>query len=577
MPAELIEDPLGIGCVFSSGTRITVRLSHSCNPQMERDLLAGLAGLVHPHGDVDAENTVRGYTRSIQRIAKALTEAGHAGGASGLSRARLAEYWMGAGHARESTSRRMLAAFDASTGALRADVRELVSGRHFNPGRNQHDHLPPYSEGEWARLEAACRSVVRESFAAHRQVLAAARRGGDPRGGGWTHDNICWLLAENGPLSGVQAAAHMQVHPQMLMWYWGPGRLAGPRAALFPPGDIVLAYRLLFGVLSGIVPDGIEDLNVRDVDWAGDATVLLSYVKGRTAAESVTLGRPAVRLLEQWLEHSALLRQWAPTQVRGDLWLRLQFGGIHNPFRGGPFARNFIPYWAERHELRDDRGDQLVIHRHRIRTTFESHRDRRAWFGSSRATIDPNHSPQVEGDHYLTVTTGRQRAAVEEIITQAQGDLLRRAHPLVVLAAGQAAELAAGFPELVTRLKLDDTAIAELTGGQRDVFTAACGDPLAGLHGPPGKPCPARPWVCLLCPLAVFSPRHAANLLRLKAFFARQWKAMPAQHFMAVFGPYAVRIDEVTARFDPALLASAAAAVADADEEIPLRPEERTG
>jgi hypothetical protein len=183
----------------------------------------------------------------------------------------------------------------------------------------------------------------------------------------------------------------------------------------------------------------------------------------------------------------------------------------------------------------------------------------------------------VEGDHYLTVTTGRQRAAVEEIITQAQGDLLRRAHPLVVLAAGQAAELAAGFPELVTRLKLDDTAIAELTGGQRDVFTAACGDPLAGLHGPPGKPCPARPWVCLLCPLAVFSPRHAANLLRLKAFFARQWKAMPAQHFMAVFGPYAVRIDEVTARFDPALLASAAAAVADADEEIPLRPEERTG
>jgi hypothetical protein len=38
-----------------------------------------------------------------------------------------------------------------------------------------------------------------------------------------------------------------------------------------------------------------------------------------------------------------------------------------------------------------------------------------------------------------------------------------------------------------------------------------------------------------------------------------------------------VRIDEVTARFDPALLASAAAAVADADEEIPLRPEERTG
>src|ERR1039457_824973 len=516
MPAELIEDPLGIGCVFSSGTRTTVRLSHSRNPQLERDLLAGLAGLVHPHGDVDAENTVKSYTRSIQRIAKALTEAGHAGGASGLSRARLAEYWMGAGHARESTSRRMLAAFDAKTGALRADVRELVSGRHFNPGRNQHDHLPAYSEGEWARLRGACRSIVGESFASHRQALAAARRGRDPRAGGWTHDNICWLLAENGPLSGIQAAAHMQVHQQMLMWYWGPGRLAVPRAALFPPGDTVLAYRLLFGVLTGIVPDGIEDLNVGDVDWAGDATVLLSYVKGRTAAESVTLARPAVRLLEQWLEHSALLRRWAPGQVRGDLWLRLQFGGIHNPFRAGPFARNFIPYWAERHELHDDRGDQLVIHRHRIRTTFESHRDRRAWFGSTRATIDPNHSPQVEGDHYLTVTTDRQRAAVEEIITQAQGDLLRRGHPPGVLAAEQAAAPAAGCPELVPRLRRDDAAIPELTGGQRDVFPAAGAAPLAGLHGPRGKPCPARPGVVPVCPLAVFSPRRAPNPARLQ-------------------------------------------------------------
>ncbi len=63
---------------------------------------------------------------------------------------------------------------------------------------------------------------------------------------------------------------------------------------------------------------------------------------------------------------------------------------------------------------------------------------------------------------------------------------------------------------------MDDTAIAELTGGTRDVFAAARADPLSGLHGPPGKPCPARPWVCLLCPLAVFTPRHAANLLRLK-------------------------------------------------------------
>jgi hypothetical protein len=42
-----------------------------------------------------------------------------------------------------------------------------------------------------------------------------------------------------------------------------------------------------FGIYSGIVPDGIADLGVEDVDWAGDSTILLSYVKGRAAAESM--------------------------------------------------------------------------------------------------------------------------------------------------------------------------------------------------------------------------------------------------------------------------------------------------
>ena len=40
----------------------------------------------------------------------------------------------------------------------------------------------------------------------------------------------------------------------------------------------------------------------------------------------------------------------------------------------------------------------------------------------------------------------------------------------------------------------------------------------------------------------MFAPRHAANLLRLKAFFSRQWRQMPAAQFMAVFGPYSQRI-----------------------------------
>ena len=123
-----------------------------------------------------------------------------------------------------------------------------------------------------------------------------------------------------------------------------------------------------------------------------------------------------------------------------------------------------------------------------------------------------------------------------------------------------AAALARGYPQLVGGPEPGRHARSpSWSAATRDVFTAACADQLSGLHGPKGKPCPARPWVCLLCPLAVFAPRHAANLLRLKAFFSRQWRQMPAAQFMAVFGPYAARIDQVLDRFDPAVLAAAAA------------------
>lgn len=106
--------------------------------------------------------------------------------------------------------------------------------------------------------------------------------------------------------------------------------------------------------------------------------------------------------------------------------------------------------------------------------------------------------------------------------------------------------------------------------------TAACADQLAGLHGPKGQPCPARPWVCLLCPLVIFAPRHAPNLLRLNAFFSRQWQQMAAAHFMPVFGPYSQRITQVLDRYDPDVLHTASQLVADTDDELPLRPEEST-
>jgi len=513
MPAELLECPAGISCVFSDGRRY--RRTIAVEPAvLVRDMLAGLAALVHPHGSIDSPGAVIAYVHGILDIARFMTERGAGGGAAQLSRGLLAEYWMQAGGTHESVTRRMLAALDASEGGvLQAGARELAAGRHFK-ARPSSSPLIPYTEEEWGRLRQACRDEVDEAFARHRQALRLAASGRDPRDGGWTPAGKRWLLMRTGPLSDVQAGQYLGRSAT-----WVARRGGGIRAAseeLFPGVNVVIGYRLLLGIYTGIVPDGIAGLGIGDIDWAGDASVLLGYVKGRTAAESQTLPRRAVRLLEQWLEHSAQTREHAPAGLRGSLWVYYSYGGSSRWQTTTGVSTHQL--WAARHGVSVDRR--------RIRTTYLSLRDRSRWHGSSRSAIDPNHSPAVEGDHYLTAATPAQRAAVDTIIEDAQHDLLSKACPPVVLADEDAAELAASYPGLVARLNLDNAAIAGLLSGEQDVFTAACADPLSGLHGPPGKPCPARPWVCLLCPLAVFTPRHAANLLRLKGFFARQWNQM---------------------------------------------------
>jgi hypothetical protein len=559
------------------GTSAVLKVDDSLNPLLTRELLNGLVHIMHPHGKGDSQRTAEKHKATIEWFVAALSERGHTGGVGELTRAGLAELWWQAGNRRESESRRVLSALDAETSVLSPEVRALVGGRHYNR-HAKGDPLQPYDETAWENLAQACRAVIRKSWSAHQQALAAAAAGRDPYTHGWSEENICWQLAEHGPRT--RAALGEAIGLTVNQSAYQLPQVIGPREALFPTTTVMLAYQLLFGVYTGIVPDGIDDLGLEGIEWAGEATVLVRYLKGRTSHESLTLSRQAVRLLERWLEHSALARRHCPPQSRSGLWLRFEYAG-QGPHKASPWRttrayRSTITKWVHDHGVVDETGVPIAMHRHRIRTTFESHRDRKTWFGSGRATIDPNHTPGVEGDRYLSAATAAQKGALESIVEQAQGDLLRQGRPPMVLSEQEIADLAQQFPQLVSELELDETAIAELVGGERDVFVASCLDPLAGLHGPKGKACPARPWVCLLCPLSVFAPGHAANLLRMKAFFARQWQQMPAAQFMAVFGHYAQRIEEVLAKYDPAQLARAAAEVHDTDDEIPLFPEEGT-
>ncbi len=590
MPATVTEDPLGLHCIFSDGSEIRQPVSVRKPiryPLLVRTLLEGATDLVHPHGRVDSADSISMHFQAIRQIDTWLADVGFTGSASALTRALLAQYWMsGVRPSLESAQRAMLSCADDERRLLAPDVRALVDGRLFNTNKRSEPHQP-YTETEWARLVRTCRDEVDSAFRAFRSARdqAAAHDGREESfRARRTHH---WLVLHHGPEPLVREMAQDK-------WLFRVRYGAGLRAVLdplIPTLEVIIAYRLLFGAYTGVVPDGIADLGVGDLDWAGDAKILLSYVKGRTAAESLPLSRQATRLLEQWLDHSSVARRFAPEGLRDELWVRFIPGGTRQGERWLAKSPRHasIAEWIKRRQATDeqgrplqmtgDDGKPLRLHLHRIRTTHHALRDRSHWRGSRRATLDPNRSPAVEGDHYLTNTTPAQAAEVEDIIAQAQGDLLRRAQPPVVLAAGEVADLVRDYPEHVARLGLDDTALAQLLSGERDVFTAACGDQLSGLHGPKGKPCPARPWVCLLCPLALFTPRHLPNLMRLRAFFSRQWQQMTADEFMPVFGPFAHRLDDILApgvHFAERTLQVAAAEITNTDDELPLRPEERT-
>ncbi|MFZ0378878.1 MAG: hypothetical protein WAL38_13710, partial [Solirubrobacteraceae bacterium] len=436
--------------------------------------------------------------------------------------------------------------------------------------KSAHPPLAPYSDREWDRLIGCCRRVIATARAEHDAALAAASAGQDPAVAGWSRENVLWLLHRDGPLTKRQIADRLGVGTAQISRWGGASYLA---RALFVTRDVAIAYRLLLGATSGIVPDGIDELDLSDIDWAGDTTVLLAYIKNRTGPESLNLTRRAGMVLRQWLAHSAELRRFMPEPIREHLWVSFSPGAgkarITAPMLGPASVSRFVA----RNGLLDDGGAPFSVHRVRIRTTFHARRDKSRWTG--RTTIDPNHSARVEGDHYLSSPTPAQRDALEAIVEQAQGDLVRKSLAPVVIAT-DTAKAAAGLPAAVSQMGLGDEVLRELLGGRRDVFTAACVDPLAGLHGPAGKPCPARPWVCLLCPLAIFAPRHLPNLLRLKAFFARQFNQMTTGQFVAVFGAYAQRLDEILPHFAPALIAGAQTSVQDCDEELPLRAEETT-
>lgn len=556
MPGRVIADPLSVEFMLPGEAASYVRrLDDLPNSELARDLAAGLAAATHPHGPIRTRSVAQQYVTTMRRMAFDFEKQRVGGGLSQLSPAALVRYWLECDYHRERRIRAVLRAYAAQGGHLDSAIIRHLDGRRINKAFKSRPNQP-YSENEWQHLAVTLDAHIASAWARHQDTMQAAERGSDPRLHSVTADNLAWLLARLGPTGlrdlndehglSVPAAVHAEV-----------------MRGLFPDSMTAFAYNTAFAMRTGIVPDGIDSLTADSLRRTSDSTMIVSYRKGRTGGEALNLPRDAVRLIDKWMQHSALLRTHAAA-LGEKVWIHI---GSQRTWlvRTGPLiysrprSQSRRQAWVQSSGVTGDNGQPLAIHGGRVRATYHHRRDRSSWTG--RTTIDPNHSARVEGDHYLSSHTPAQLEAIDDIIEQSQTDLRRKAEKPIVFAAQDAASFAAEFPAMVEEAGLDADAIARLLSGEQDVFVAACANPTNSPHAPAGQLCPARPWVCLLCPLAAFSPRHLPNLLNLKDYFARQSQRMTTAQFIQIFGPYASRLDDdILPRFPASDIREAAAA-----------------
>ncbi|KUM68219.1 hypothetical protein [Streptomyces curacoi] len=201
MTATVIDAPLAVQFMLRNGRSWTADLEGLPNPHLARDLAVGLAENAHPHGGIGARNTANFYAISLRQMVISLAASGFDGPACELTRGTLIQFWLTTSYDREVQTRMLLKGFDTVTGALRPEVREYIAGNPIQKEKATRPHRA-YTDAEWSRLEEACKSVVHSSRARHKEALALAELGAEPRiGGRITEADIAWLMRREGPMA----------------------------------------------------------------------------------------------------------------------------------------------------------------------------------------------------------------------------------------------------------------------------------------------------------------------------------------------------------------------------------------
>jgi len=116
-------------------------------------------------------------------------------------------------------------------------------------------------------------------------------------------------------------------------------------ARMFPHLQVVIAYRPSFGAYSGIVPDGIDDLLVDDIDWlARDDPAVLHQTAHRWRVVESAPKRPSGSSNSGWP-----IRRCCGGHLDADtarcLWIGVERPGTAVIFSGA-VHRNTIKAWV---------------------------------------------------------------------------------------------------------------------------------------------------------------------------------------------------------------------------------------
>jgi hypothetical protein len=536
MPAEIVGPPLALRTKFPNGGATHnfggLPLSH-----LVRELLEGVVVLCSPNGTVKSRWSVFTMTANLRSAIRSLDSQGFTGGIADLRAEHLLAVC--AKQDVEMILRPALGAYDEShPGRLDISVRRFLDGPWLS-GPRRSEPVPPYSKNEEGRLREACQAWI----VAVEQRVAEARAEA-ATGGAYTsatagsRAHLLWTLDQEGPLSLEQVGGRLG----RSMYYYhsmqDPPRPNTAARALWPTAVDLVAYRTLLGLETGIVPEGVVNLRVRDFQRVSGREVIIGWEKQRGGGrESDRFGGAGEwspgKIFERAVEITAGPRKFAARDDKAFLWLAVDPGRCRM-YRVGR-ATEAVAKWLESTGL-DTSEAPFQLDGRRLRKTFYRRLDER-FGGAIPSVAGINQSERVAAEHYLSATQPTE--FLEAVVEAAYADALRRvadAPRPTVLTADEVERLRGDEARAAAELGVAPSEAKPLLTGERDVFACSCKDFYHSPYGEAGAACPAPVWTCLFCSLAVITPAKLPTLLRLCDHIDAQRGQMPADEWTTIYG-----------------------------------------